>query len=245
MALKTLPGSPFEVVETKFLFHLLMRLFANPPCLDGNGQSTQIGRGRQVGEVVLLLSRGPVFADEPSLVPWQMLLTLVPDPLRHDRSPPEPSPVLFVPFDIRPEHPLALTEPACSSNSREETPQCQHDRYFASGKRQRYQGLAVGGARHRYASVTIRPLILIPAQRASRPLHPIRKDLVIRFRRQRLGEGGNHGCEGDFGKEVCCEAEHVSEAGKGWSDNRIIEALETSPSMVYRVRKQLVEEGFE
>jgi Homeodomain-like domain len=33
----------------------------------------------------------------------------------------------------------------------------------------------------------------------------------------------------------------VSEAGKGWSDNRIIEALETSPSMVYRVRKQLVE----
>ena len=37
----------------------------------------------------------------------------------------------------------------------------------------------------------------------------------------------------------------VSEAGKGWSDNRIVEALETSPSMVYRVRKQLVEEGFE
>jgi Homeodomain-like domain len=37
----------------------------------------------------------------------------------------------------------------------------------------------------------------------------------------------------------------VSEAGGGWSDSRIIEALETSPSMVYRVRKQLVEEGFE
>jgi len=37
----------------------------------------------------------------------------------------------------------------------------------------------------------------------------------------------------------------VSEAGEGWSDNRIIDALETSPSMVYRVRKQLVEEGFE
>src|SRR5438445_237478 len=37
----------------------------------------------------------------------------------------------------------------------------------------------------------------------------------------------------------------VSEADKGWSDNRIIEALETSPSMVYRVRKQLLEEGFE
>ena len=37
----------------------------------------------------------------------------------------------------------------------------------------------------------------------------------------------------------------VSEAGGGWSDGRIIEALETSVSMVYRVRKQLVEEGFE
>jgi hypothetical protein len=37
----------------------------------------------------------------------------------------------------------------------------------------------------------------------------------------------------------------VSEAGEGWSDSRIIEALETSTSMVYRVRKQLVEEGFE
>ena len=36
-----------------------------------------------------------------------------------------------------------------------------------------------------------------------------------------------------------------SGAGEGWSDSRIIKALETSPSMVYRVRKQLVEEGFE
>jgi len=37
----------------------------------------------------------------------------------------------------------------------------------------------------------------------------------------------------------------ISEVGAGWSDNRIVEALETSPSMVYRARKQLVEEGFE
>src|SRR6201997_4820556 len=37
----------------------------------------------------------------------------------------------------------------------------------------------------------------------------------------------------------------VSEGGKGWSDRRIIEALQPSPSMVYRTRKQLVEEGFE
>jgi hypothetical protein len=37
----------------------------------------------------------------------------------------------------------------------------------------------------------------------------------------------------------------VSEAGERWSDGQIIEALETSVSMVYRVRKQFVEEGFE
>jgi len=37
----------------------------------------------------------------------------------------------------------------------------------------------------------------------------------------------------------------VSASGEGWSDSRIIDALETSASMVYRVRKQLVEEGFE
>jgi Homeodomain-like domain len=36
-----------------------------------------------------------------------------------------------------------------------------------------------------------------------------------------------------------------SEDGEGWSDNRIIEALDTTPSMLYRVRKQLVEEGLE
>ena len=37
----------------------------------------------------------------------------------------------------------------------------------------------------------------------------------------------------------------VSEAGSGWSDSKIIAALDTSASMIYRVRKQLVEEGFE
>ena len=37
----------------------------------------------------------------------------------------------------------------------------------------------------------------------------------------------------------------VSEAGAGWSDSRIVGALDTSTSMVYRVRQQLVEEGLE
>jgi hypothetical protein len=37
----------------------------------------------------------------------------------------------------------------------------------------------------------------------------------------------------------------VSEAGKGWSDSRIAEALDTSIANILRTRRQLVEEGFE
>ena len=37
----------------------------------------------------------------------------------------------------------------------------------------------------------------------------------------------------------------VSPAGEEWSDSQIIDALDTSISMVYRVRKQWVEEGLE
>jgi transposase len=37
----------------------------------------------------------------------------------------------------------------------------------------------------------------------------------------------------------------VSDAGEGWSDSKITAALDTGASMIYRVRKQLVEEGFE
>lgn len=37
----------------------------------------------------------------------------------------------------------------------------------------------------------------------------------------------------------------VSKAGDGWSDSRIMEAFDTTDMMVYRVRKQLVEEGLD
>lgn len=37
----------------------------------------------------------------------------------------------------------------------------------------------------------------------------------------------------------------VAEAGEGWSDSRIAEALNTSVANVFRTRQQLVEEGFE
>ena len=37
----------------------------------------------------------------------------------------------------------------------------------------------------------------------------------------------------------------VSEAGEGWSDSRIAEALDTSVANILRTRRQLVEAGFE
>jgi Homeodomain-like domain len=96
---------------------------------------------------------------------------------------------------------------------------------------------------------------------------------VIRFRRT-TGEGGNHGGKeisvkkyvvrlggeererletlirkGKSPAQRLLKARILLKAdvsdGEGWSDSRIIKALETSVSMVYRVRKQLVEEGFE
>src|SRR5262249_29433961 len=81
MTVQALPRSALEVIETEFFFQLLVSLLANPARLDGGRQGAQVSLGWQVGEIVFLLSRHPMFADEPSLVPWQMLLTLVPDPL--------------------------------------------------------------------------------------------------------------------------------------------------------------------
>src|ERR1700736_3569774 len=82
MTVKALPGPSLEVVKTEFFFHLLVSLLADPTRLDGGRQGAQVGLHRQVGEIVFLLSRHPVFADQPSLIPRQMLLTLVPYPLR-------------------------------------------------------------------------------------------------------------------------------------------------------------------
>ena len=68
MTVKTLPGSPFEVIETEFFFQLLVSLLANPSGLDGGRQGAQVRFRRQVGEIVFLLPRHPVFADEPNLL---------------------------------------------------------------------------------------------------------------------------------------------------------------------------------
>src|SRR5262245_45162114 len=82
MSMQTLPSSALEVIETQLFFQLLVRLLANPSRFDGGRQSAQVVPRRQVGKIVFLLSRHPVFADEPSLLARQMLLPFVSDPLR-------------------------------------------------------------------------------------------------------------------------------------------------------------------
>src|SRR5215813_8062296 len=82
MTMQALPGSALEVIETEFFFPLLVSLLANPSRLDDGRQGAQVHLRRQVGEIVFLLSRHSVFADQPSLVAGQMLLPLIPDPLR-------------------------------------------------------------------------------------------------------------------------------------------------------------------
>jgi hypothetical protein len=50
VTMQTLPGSALEVIETEFFFQLLVRLLANPSCLDGGRQGAQVSLCRQVGE---------------------------------------------------------------------------------------------------------------------------------------------------------------------------------------------------
>ena len=47
MTVKALPGSSLEMVKTKFFFHLLVSLLANPTRLDGGCQDAQVGLRRQ------------------------------------------------------------------------------------------------------------------------------------------------------------------------------------------------------
>src|SRR3712207_4915760 len=50
------PGAPLEVAETELLFQLLMRLLANPGCLDRARQGAPGGARWQVAEVVFALA---------------------------------------------------------------------------------------------------------------------------------------------------------------------------------------------
>jgi transposase len=55
---------------------------------------------------------------------------------------------------------------------------------------------------------------------------------------------GRHGASQLLKARVLLKAD-VSEAGEGWSDERIAQALDTSATTIHRTRQRLVEAGFE
>ena len=83
----------------------------------------------------------------------------------------------------------------------------------------------------------------------------VRKDIAVKKYVVRLSEDERSQLSGVISKgmsparrilkaRILLKAD-VSDDGDGWSDSAIVASLETSASMVFRVRKQLVEEGFE
>ena len=72
----------------------------------------------------------------------------------------------------------------------------------------------------------------------------VRLSAEERERLEALIRTGKHSARKLLRARILLKAD-ASEAGEGWSDSRIVAALQTSLSMVYRVRKQLVEEGLE
>lgn len=72
----------------------------------------------------------------------------------------------------------------------------------------------------------------------------VRLDAEERARLEDMLRKGKHSAKNLVKARILLKAA-ASEAGEGWSDSKIIDALETSASMVYRVRKQLVEEGLD
>src|ERR1700680_79457 len=85
---------------------------------------------------------------------------------------------------------------------------------------------------------------MITAKEISVKRYVVRLSADERQRLEALIRKGKSPAQRLLKARICLRAD-VAQAGEGWSDSRIIKTLETSPSMVYRVRKQLVEEGFE
>jgi hypothetical protein len=72
----------------------------------------------------------------------------------------------------------------------------------------------------------------------------VKLDAAERNRLQALLSKGKSSAKQLLKARILLKAD-ASEHGEGWSDGRIVEALDTNMSMVTRVRQQFVEEGLE
>src|SRR6266481_387309 len=72
----------------------------------------------------------------------------------------------------------------------------------------------------------------------------VRLDTIERELCQEIISKGKSSAKRQLKARILLKAD-ISKEGEAWSDDQIIKALSTTASMVYRVRRQLVEEGFE
>jgi hypothetical protein len=72
----------------------------------------------------------------------------------------------------------------------------------------------------------------------------VRLDTEERARLEALIGKGKHSAASILRARILLKAD-ISDAGEGWSDGRIVKALDTSLATVHRIRQRLVEQGFE
>lgn len=73
--------SAVEVIEAEFFLELLVRLLADPPCLDQGRQALDRRIGGQVREIVCLLAGRAALPNQPDFFVVQMLIAHVADVL--------------------------------------------------------------------------------------------------------------------------------------------------------------------
>src|SRR5687768_4752542 len=78
------------MVEAKLFLELLMGLLTDPARLDGARELLDWRVVGQVGEIIFALASGAVFADQPDLLPGQVLGAHRPDALRRSIRHPDP-----------------------------------------------------------------------------------------------------------------------------------------------------------
>src|SRR5579872_4207294 len=66
--MQAIPRAALKVVEAELFFHLLVRLLAGPPALEGSDQNLERGVRRVVRQVVLGLAAGTALENQPALV---------------------------------------------------------------------------------------------------------------------------------------------------------------------------------
>ena len=65
------------MVEAELFLELLVRLLTDPSGFDRGCEHLKAGISRQVRHIVFLFASRPAFADEPDLVAWHALHTII------------------------------------------------------------------------------------------------------------------------------------------------------------------------